>query len=162
MISQSLACLERDHNAATRRFFTHLFAQFSPPFLDADKPTERERPVIEGPDVPIAEKSVTGLALLLHEVATNAVKSGSMGRVRISSSMANGQFLATWMEEGGPRLNGAPDHEGFGSSLARRIVTGQFGGQLSYDWKPEGLVVRLSIPAERLTILAAQRPANNT
>ena len=38
-----------------------------------------------------------------------------------------------------------------GSFLVGRIVNGQFGGQLIYDWKPEGLVVRLSVPLERLT-----------
>ena len=62
--------------------------------------------------------------------------------------MAN---YATWVEKGGPRLKEAPQHEGFGSFLTRRIVNGQFGGQLLYDWKPEGLVVRLSVPLERFT-----------
>ena len=125
------------------------------PFLDSEVSTERERLIVKGPDVPIVEKSVTGLALLLHELATNAVKCGSLssakGCVRIDSSISNNQFLATWVEKGGPRLKEAPQHEGFGSFLARRIVNGQFGGQLLYDWKPEGLVVRLSVPLERLT-----------
>jgi hypothetical protein len=31
-------------------------------------------------------------------------------------------------------------------------VTGQFGGQLSYDWKPKGLNIRLSMPVERLAM----------
>ena len=53
--------------------------------------------------------------------------------------------------KGGPPLKEAPQHEGFGSLLTRRIVNGQLGGQLLYDWKPEGLVVRLSVPLERLT-----------
>jgi hypothetical protein len=40
-------------------------------------------------------------------------------------------------------LDGPAEHEGFGSSLVRRLVTGQFGGQLSYDWKPKGLIIGL-------------------
>lgn len=36
------------------------------------------------------------------------------------------------------------------SSLAQQIVKRQFGGTLAYDWKPEGLVVRLSLPKDRL------------
>src|SRR5262249_20806069 len=96
----------------------------------------------------LAEKSTTGLALVLHELATNAVKSGPLatakGVIRVESSVTDGQFLMTWEEQNGPRLNGPPDHEGFGSLLARSIVTGQFGGQLSHDWKPAGLIVRLS------------------
>jgi two-component sensor histidine kinase len=113
-----------------------------------------ERLTIEGPDILVAEKSLTGLALLLHELATNAVKCGCLsstsGSVRLELSLNNGQFAARWVEAGGPLLNGAPQHEGFGSVLARRIVTGQFGGQLLYDWKSEGLVVSLSVPVERL------------
>jgi hypothetical protein len=35
--------------------------------------------------------------------------------------------------------------------LARRIVSGQFGGRLSHDWKPEGVTIHLSVPIEQLT-----------
>lgn len=147
--------LESESTPAQAMTFHALVHAIFAPFLDSGVSTERKRLIVKGPDVPIAEKSVTSLALLLHELATNAVKCGALssakGCVRIDSSMSNGQFLATWVEKGGPRLKEAPQHEGFGSFLARRIVTGQFGGELLYDWKPEGLVVRLSVPLERLT-----------
>jgi PAS domain S-box-containing protein len=134
--------------------FKALVRTIFAPYLDAGKSTGRDRLIIKGPDVPIAEKSLTGLALLLHELATNAVKYGSLsspkGCVGIKTSTANGEFLMTWKEEDGPRLGGPPNEEGFGSLLVRRIVTGQFGGRLSYDWRPEGLVVCLSGPMERL------------
>jgi two-component sensor histidine kinase len=125
------------------------------PFRESEVSINAERLTIVGPDIPIAEKSATGLALLIHELATNAVKCGCLsstsGSVRLELSVNDGQFAARWVEAGGPLLNGTPQHEGFGSVLARRIVTGQFGGQLLYDWKPEGLVVSLSVPVERLT-----------
>jgi PAS domain S-box-containing protein len=125
------------------------------PFVESQPSKGTERLSIEGPDIAIAEQSVTGFALLLHELATNAVKCGCLsspsGSVRLELSVDDGQFAARWVEAGGPLLNGAPQHEGFGSALARRIVTGQFGGQLLYDWKPEGLVVSLSVPVERVT-----------
>jgi PAS domain S-box-containing protein len=145
--------LEAGSKATEPITFHALVRTIIAPYLDPDGSTGRKRLIIIGPDVPIAEKSVTGFALVLHELATNAVKSGSLssakGGVRIESSITNGQFLVTWKEQGGPRLNGPPDQEGFGSLLAHRIVTGQFGGQLSHDWKPAGLVVRLSAPVER-------------
>jgi PAS domain S-box-containing protein len=125
------------------------------PFLESEVSINAERLTIVGPDIPIAEKSVTGLALLIHELVTNAVKCGCLsttnGSVRLELSVSNGQLTARWVEAGGPLLNGAPQHEGFGSVLARRIATGQFGGQLLYDWRAEGLVVSLSVPVERLT-----------
>jgi PAS domain S-box-containing protein len=122
------------------------------PFLDSGG---SERLTIEGPDIRITEKSVTGLALLIHELATNAVKCGCLsaanGSVRLELATRDGQLEAKWVEAGGPMLNGAPQHQGFGSILARRIVTSQFGGELLYDWKPEGLVLNVSLPLERLT-----------
>ena len=97
---------------------------------------------------------MTALALVLHELATNAAKCGSLstpnGSICVDTKIVDGLFLMNWEEAGGPPLNGPPDHEGFGSSLANQIVTGQFGGQLSYDWKPAGVVVRLSAPKERI------------
>jgi two-component sensor histidine kinase len=120
------------------------------PYLTLDDPTSNERLIVEGPDLPLAQNSITGLALLLHELATNAVKCGSLstgsGRVRIELSAVDGEFSMTWTEEGGPEVSGPPEHAGFGSSLAHRIVTGQFGGKISFDWKREGLVVRVTAP----------------
>jgi PAS domain S-box-containing protein len=125
------------------------------PFVESEPSNGFERLTIKGPDIPIAERALTGLALLIHELATNAVKCGCLsspsGSVRLELAVNDGQLAAKWVEADGPLINGTPQHEGFGSLLARRIVTGQFGGQLLYDWKPDGLVVSLSVPVERLS-----------
>jgi two-component system, chemotaxis family, CheB/CheR fusion protein len=62
-----------------------------------------------------------------------------------------GELALTWVERGGPPVDGQPQHQGFGSLLAHRIVVGQFGGQFSHDLKPEGLTIHLSLPIEQLT-----------
>jgi len=125
------------------------------PYLDSNGSMKGERLIIKGCDVPIAEKAVSSLALVLHELATNSVKLGSLslakGGVRVDCSSTNGQVLVTWKEQRGPRLNGPPKQVGFGTLLANQIVIGQFGGEISYDWQPAGLVVRLSAPMERIT-----------
>ncbi len=72
--------------------------------------------------------------------------------MRIDCSADGHDFVLTWAEEGGPPIDGEPDGEGFGGMLTRRIVTGQFGGQLSQEWKSDGLRVRLSIPVQRLSM----------
>jgi len=124
------------------------------PYLDTDGSLKQERLVVKGCDVPVDEKAVSSLALVLHELATNSVKLGSLshakGCVRVDCSRANGRFQVTWKEQRGPRLNGPPQQQGFGSLLTNRIVTGQFGGEISYEWKPTGLVVRLSAPLDRI------------
>jgi PAS domain S-box-containing protein len=124
------------------------------PYIDLEGGQE-ERVIVDGPDVPIGRSAVTSLALLLHEFATNAAKYGALsspsGRVNINSSVENDELLLTWREDGGPALTGRPESEGFGSLLARTTVRSQLGGELSRDWKPEGLIVYLSVPLERLT-----------
>jgi len=125
------------------------------PYVDPDRVKGRGFYMITGPCLPIAGNAITSVALVLHELATNAAKYGALsspgGYIHIDWSVKRDKLLLTWKERGGPSLDGPAEHEGFGSSLVRRLVTGQFGGQLSYDWKPKGLIIRLSMPVERLT-----------
>ena len=110
--------------------------------------------IIDGPDVPIRGKAVTSIALLLHEMATNAAKYGALssqsGRVELSWSVRQDELLLIWRERGGPPLKEQPENEGFGSLLARLTVTGQLGGNICHDWNQEGLTVKLSAPLEHL------------
>jgi two-component sensor histidine kinase len=71
--------------------------------------------------------------------------------VHIDCSLENDELLMTWKERGGPSIDGPPDEEGFGSTLARRLVLGQFGGRLSNDWEPDGLVLHLALPVEHIS-----------
>jgi two-component system, chemotaxis family, CheB/CheR fusion protein len=107
-----------------------------------------------GPDVPLGGQAVTSLALVLHELATNATKYGALfapeGHIAVNWSVDAGTLLMRWEEKGGPAVAGTPLNQGFGSLLARRSIEGQLGGELTYDWKPEGLVVSLTTPMERL------------
>jgi PAS domain S-box-containing protein len=109
---------------------------------------------VNGPDVPVGGKAVMGIALLLHEIATNAAKYGALssrgGSVAVSWSVRQDELFLTWQERGGPPVEGEPKNEGFGSLLARLTVTGQLGGTMSHAWDPEGLTVTLSAPLERL------------
>jgi two-component sensor histidine kinase len=122
------------------------------PYVDSK---DFERIVISGPEVPISGSAVTSLALLLHEFATNAAKYGALaspsGCVRVDWSLDKDELALKWQERGGPPVEGQPECEGFGSLLARRIVSGQFRGRLSHDWKLEGLRMHLSVPIEELT-----------
>jgi PAS domain S-box-containing protein len=113
------------------------------------------RVVIGGPDIPLSGSLVTAFALLLHEFATNAAKYGALstpeGRIDIDCSESNGEFVLSWTERGGPRVDQQADGEGFGSLLARTTVKNQLGGEISHIWRPEGLTIRLSAARDRLT-----------
>ena len=60
------------------------------------------------------------------------------------------KFALTWTERGGPRIDHQSDGEGFGSLLAHATVKSQFAGEISRDWNPEGLTIRLSFPRDRV------------
>jgi PAS domain S-box-containing protein len=123
------------------------------PYVDPEGEHD-ERVVVEGPDVSIGGSAVTSMALLLHELATNAIKHGALsspaGRVDLGCSVEQDELVLRWQERGGPPLDGPATSAGFGSVLAHRTVTGQFGGRIAPDWRPEGLIVHLSLPLERL------------
>ena len=109
---------------------------------------------VAGPDMPVSGRAMASLALLLHEFATNAAKYGALstpaGRIAVACRDQGETFHLTWTESGGPRLCGQPASEGFGSLLARLTVKGQLGGEIARDWRPEGLVIHLSVSRERL------------
>jgi PAS domain S-box-containing protein len=119
-------------------------------------PTAEERRVVsQGPEVPVSGEAVAHLSLLLHELTTNASKYGALssdsGRIEVRWNVCGSRLLLSWRERGGPALSGPPHKEGFGSLLARQIVTAPLGGAIAYDWHREGLGIEIAIAADRLT-----------
>ncbi len=118
-------------------------------------PSDGARITVTGPDVPITGRAMTGVALLLHEFATNAAKYGALstpaGSVEVDCADDGDVFTLVWTEHGGPPVGEPPISEGFGSLLARLTVTSQLGGDLSRDWRPTGLAIRLSVRRDRLS-----------
>lgn len=107
----------------------------------------RSRLSISGADLVIAAKSITPLALLLHEFATNAAKYGSPsnddGRVDISCVLDDQRVEIVWRETHGPQ--GFDDGEkGFGSRLVEASAI-QLGGRVDRRWDAGGLVIRIEL-----------------
>jgi two-component sensor histidine kinase len=115
-----------------------------------------DRIVLSGPDVPVGAKAVTGLALALHETATNAVKYGALSRpdgsIRVTWDVSTENLRLEWDETGGPDIDVTPRARGFGSILAERTVAGELGGKIEHDWRRHGLRLKLSVPLERLAV----------
>ena len=94
---------------------------------------------------------MTPFALVLHELATNAVKHGALsapgGRVTFSwgtgADSARDMFTLKWVESGGPPVR-VPDRHS-GSQIITSIATAS-GGKLVYDWNEAGLVVTAEFP----------------
>lgn len=122
----------------------------SPYFDNAGHET---RVALQGPHVPVAGNSVTSLALVFHELTTNAIKYGALSTVEGSLEVRwaiEGQMLnVTWTERGGPTVT-TPTKQGFGSQLTQRSVAGQLGGAINYDWQPDGLKVSITASLNQL------------
>lgn len=108
---------------------------------------ETSRISISGADMVIAAKSITPLALLLHEFATNAAKYGSLsnetGRVDIVFAMDDRQMEILWRETNGPQPSVSGD-KGFGSRLVEASAI-QLGGRVEHRWDADGLLIRLEL-----------------
>ena len=102
----------------------------------------------------VGERTATALAMIIHELATNSVKYGSLscpaGFLDVSSTIDGDHLCVVWTETGGPAIAEVPVLKGFGSRLTARSVSGQLGGQLDYDWQENGLVVTIRMRQDRL------------
>lgn len=116
---------------------------------------DQKRVTFEGDDFAIDDASATPLALLFHELATNAFKYGALsqdgGRVVITGMLGDATYHLTWQELGGPTAKQPNTLSGFGTRLVQMSVEGQMRGELTRRWLPEGLVVEVVLPREALT-----------
>lgn len=93
---------------------------------------------VEGPEVKLGPRTTLSLSMLLHELATNALKYGSLsnetGRVSLAWGLEeDGEptFVLRWRETGGPGAQ-EPARRGFGSRLIRSGLVGTGGVELRY------------------------------
>jgi two-component sensor histidine kinase len=110
------------------------------------RPYGGSRVSMEGPDVLLPPKLALMMALLVHELATNAAKYGalssSVGNLSIQWSLADARLDLEWRESGGPAVS-APIHRGFGTRLFSRALE-QFGGAVDATFATTGLICKLS------------------
>ncbi len=111
---------------------------------------------IRGPDIALSPKASITLALVVHELATNAARHGALstaaGRVtidwdRLASPAAGGgtRLHLRWVEQGGPPIADAPA-AGLGITLIRRAIGFDLDGTAAVSFHDEGLFAELSIP----------------
>jgi two-component sensor histidine kinase len=112
-----------------------------------------ERVKVFGSDLNLNPRAAQTFALLVHELATNAVKHGALsqpaGQVAIQWSVegagAEGRFKFLWRESDG-RTVVPPTHQGFGRVLLERAVAHDFATQPTIRFAPEGLSYEIDAP----------------
>jgi PAS domain S-box-containing protein len=112
------------------------------------------RLAFHGDDAVIDDGAATPLALLFHELGTNAAKYGALsadgGRVDITGRPDGDRYHLTWKEHGGPAITGDVELSGFGSRLIVLSIEGQLRGRLERLWEPDGLRVEIDLPVDAL------------
>ncbi|SDA93742.1 CheR family methyltransferase [Sinorhizobium sp. NFACC03] len=107
---------------------------------------------LEGSDLRLTPQQGLSLAMVAHELATNATKHGALskenGRISIRWSIQENQLQVDWRERDGPTI-GEPNATGFGFELLRGEIEYRLQGKLETHFDPAGLTVSFTIPFER-------------
>jgi len=115
-----------------------------------------------GPALRLEAQSVVSLALVLHELSTNAAKYGAFsngsGRVDVAwQRLGGGLAELRWTEVGGPPVTQEPV-PGFGNKLISRVIGYDLQGSSAMRFEPDGLRCRLTF---RISTAAGQSEAAN-
>jgi PAS domain S-box-containing protein len=118
---------------------------------------------VGGPGVSLQPYVAQGLALAVHELATNAAKHGALsstaGKLSVTWQTAPDLLVLHWRETGGPRVHAAPSGS-FGLKVIRTSIEGQLGGTATFAWDPEGMQCTLAIPRRETLQLQPRRSDN--
>jgi PAS domain S-box-containing protein len=147
--AQSLLAAERWSGVPLATLIVEELAPFGT--IDVAGNDEGGRFRLSGPDFRIRSEAVQPLGMVVHELATNAVKHGALtvpeGHVAVSWAVdeAAGLLRIRWTETDGPPP-GFPAHRGVGSRVIETTVTGQLGGAVDRRWPEEGLTCDIALP----------------
>lgn len=128
---------------------------------------DEARLTVGGPAFRLKPSAAQALALVTHELATNAAKYGALsaadGKVSVDWSVNGSELVLHWRERGGPPVT-PPARRGFGSTVLANSVERQLRGRVTLDWRPDGLACELAVPiadvrASSAVVEPSSRPA---
>ena len=145
-----------DANALVRRSFDDeqqpACAELGEIVRKVLRPHDHAHLHIDGPKLVVAERVINSLALIFHELATNAAKYGAFlsdtGAVAVGWTIENSDVVVSWKESGGPAVS-SPASKGFGSRLVTSTIAAM-GGAIDFDWAESGLGVGIRLPLAAL------------
>ena len=111
----------------------------------------------DGPELLLESSRAQTIALALHELATNAAKHGALatpsGCLHLNWQKQGDTLRLDWAETGGPKVR-TPKSLGYGVEVIRASIE-HLGGQVDFEWRPEGMRCQLSVPLTERTNPAA-------
>ncbi|SNS87646.1 Bacteriophytochrome (light-regulated signal transduction histidine kinase) [Sphingomonas laterariae] len=119
----------------------------------------RDHVRLEGVNVLLQPSAFSTLALVIHEMMTNAAKYGALsdsGEVVITWSLdQDGSLLIDWTERGGPAVT-APSRRGFGSTIIERSIPYDLGGLAEINYRLAGVEAHFCVPSRHVAGVAAE------
>ncbi len=129
-----------------------VFTQQVEPFAD-----HVNRIAFDGPQVNLSQDAAQILAMVAHELLTNAAKYGALsnekGRVEVTWQLDHqddGNLHLSWREIDGPTVV-APTREGYGSQVVTGLTRMSLQAEVAMDYAPNGLVAEFTIPLSQIT-----------
>jgi len=131
--------------------------------------TRNGNTIIEGPPLSVAAEAAQTVAMVVHELATNAAKYGAYsncsGQISVrwrsqSKGSERRAVVLEWRETGGPPVR-SPPAIGHGTSVIRELIPYELGGTVDYVLAPDGVRCKLEIPASWLSVGTRQHAAVN-
>jgi len=105
---------------------------------------------LDGPQLRLEPDMAQMLALVCHELATNAAKYGALsgpeGEVAVAWNVEDRRLRLRWEERGGPPIEAPPQRRGFGSTLIKNTLERAHGGQVRLDYRRQGLRCDIELP----------------
>lgn len=143
-------CLRQSFNGEQPTTLHTLIQTIVAPYVESHY-NRQSRVFVTGPDIATLGNTATNFALLLHELVTNSAKYGSLslpgGSLEINCNETEDLFTIVWSERNGPPIDREPHIVGFGTRLAKATVVGLLAGNISRDWRREGLSITLTFSA---------------
>jgi two-component sensor histidine kinase len=152
--SKRIASLAKTHNLLTEDYWQtaplrEIALNELKPFAESRQP----RFILIGPPVELSADLAVPVGMALHELTTNAVRYGALSvptgyvRVqwRVSETEGVRKLHLEWQEHGGPLVS-EPRHQGFGSTLLRRVLPMQCNAEVEIQYNPDGLRFRMDAP----------------
>jgi two-component sensor histidine kinase/CheY-like chemotaxis protein len=117
---------------------------------------------VSGPQVFLKPATAQTIAMVVHELATNAAKYGALsegkGKIKLAWEWRQGVLKLTWQESGGPQVQPA-DTAGYGSKVIAASAR-QLGGTTNFDWRATGLHFEMSMTIGDAAVTGQNGPSH--
>jgi len=110
---------------------------------------------VGGPDVMLTTEATQPVAIVLHELVTNASKYGALtspqGRITVhwdfQQDRGEAPLVLNWIERGGPACH-LPRQSGYGTRAIRSLIPYELAGSVELDFASDGVCCRIELPAK--------------